>query len=534
MKTFGVMLDMSRNGVMKPEQVKKFAKVISTFGYNMIQLYTEDTYEVDNEPYFGYMRGRYTKAELKDIVHYCNSIGVEVVPCIQTLAHLNQIFRWDTYKEINDFGDILLVGKERTYSLIENMFKTLRECYTTNKIHIGMDEAHMLGLGKYLDENGYRNRFDILFEHLKKVIAIAEKYNFKPMMWSDMFFRLANNGEYYPQHKYISKEVKEKTPRDIGLVYWDYYHTEKNHYAKMLKAHKQFDNEIWFAGGAWSWGGFASKNDYSLATMKPAMSACRDVKIENVLITMWGDNGKECSFYSLLPSLYAIRCFYDGNTDMRKIKTDFKILTGESFDEIRALDLPNIIGTEKKATRRTICKDALYNDPFLGVLDTTIQEGWAHIYKRYAKRLSRYAKKSQYGYIFECMAQLCKTLSLKFDLGLRTRRLYKEKDIESLNKLIADYKKTERELKAFIKTFKKLWFEENKPNGFEVQEQRLGGLLLRLQSCRERLREFVNGEIQTIPELEEELLDFYGNEKTFMVKNIYYNKWDKTVSPNCI
>ena len=137
MKTFGVMLDMSRNGVMKPEQVKKFAKVISTFGYNMIQLYTEDTYEVDNEPYFGYMRGRYTKAELKDIVHYCNSIGVEVVPCIQTLAHLNQIFRWDTYKEINDFGDILLVGKERTYSLIENMFKTLRECYTTNKIHIG-------------------------------------------------------------------------------------------------------------------------------------------------------------------------------------------------------------------------------------------------------------------------------------------------------------------------------------------------------------------------------------------------------------
>lgn len=534
MKTFGVMLDMSRNGVMKPEQVKKFAKVISTFGYNMIQLYTEDTYEVDNEPYFGYMRGRYTKAELKDIVNYCNSIGVEVVPCIQTLAHLNQIFRWEPYKEINDFGDILLVGKERTYSLIENMFKTLRECYTTNKIHIGMDEAHMLGLGKYLDENGYRNRFDILFEHLKKVIVIAEKYNFKPIMWSDMFFRLANNGEYYPQNKDISKEVKAKTPREVGLVYWDYYRTEKRYYAKMLKAHKDFDNEIWFAGGAWSWGGFAPKNDYSLATMKPAMSACRDAKIENVLITMWGDNGKECSFYSLLPSLYAIRCFYDGNTDMRKIKADFKILTGESFDEFKALDLPNIIGTEKKATRRTICKDALYNDPFLGVLDTTIQEGWAHVYRRYAKRLSRYAKKSQYGYIFECMAQLCKTLSLKFDLGLRTRRLYKEKNIDGLNNLIADYKKIERELKSFITIFKKLWFEENKPNGFEVQEQRLGGLLLRLESCRERLQELVNGEIQAIPELEVELLDFYGNEKTFSIQNIYYNKWDKTVSPNCI
>ena len=28
-KTLGVMLDCSRNGVMKPEQVKKFAKMIA-------------------------------------------------------------------------------------------------------------------------------------------------------------------------------------------------------------------------------------------------------------------------------------------------------------------------------------------------------------------------------------------------------------------------------------------------------------------------------------------------------------------------
>ena len=107
---FGVMLDMSRNAVMKPEQVKKFAKIISGFGYNMIQLYTEDTYEVEGEPYFGYMRGRYTQAEIRDIVEYCETIGVEIVPCIQTLAHLNQIFRWrSVYYQINDCEDILLV-----------------------------------------------------------------------------------------------------------------------------------------------------------------------------------------------------------------------------------------------------------------------------------------------------------------------------------------------------------------------------------------------------------------------------------------
>ena len=47
MKKFGVMLDCSRNAVMKVEEVKKFAAILKKFGYNMMMLYTEDTYEVD-------------------------------------------------------------------------------------------------------------------------------------------------------------------------------------------------------------------------------------------------------------------------------------------------------------------------------------------------------------------------------------------------------------------------------------------------------------------------------------------------------
>ena len=56
MKTLGVMLDCSRNAVMKPQKVKEFAKLIRDMGYNMLQLYTEDTYEIEGEPFFGHMR----------------------------------------------------------------------------------------------------------------------------------------------------------------------------------------------------------------------------------------------------------------------------------------------------------------------------------------------------------------------------------------------------------------------------------------------------------------------------------------------
>ena len=58
--TFGVMIDMSRNAVMSVASLKRFLELLKKMGYNMVMLYTEDTYEVDGEPYFGYMRAAMT------------------------------------------------------------------------------------------------------------------------------------------------------------------------------------------------------------------------------------------------------------------------------------------------------------------------------------------------------------------------------------------------------------------------------------------------------------------------------------------
>ena len=79
-KTLGVMLDVSRNAVMNMDNLKEFLKVLKKMGYNCMFLYAEDTYEVDGEPYFGYMRGKYSKAELKEMDEYASSLGIEIIP----------------------------------------------------------------------------------------------------------------------------------------------------------------------------------------------------------------------------------------------------------------------------------------------------------------------------------------------------------------------------------------------------------------------------------------------------------------------
>ena len=79
-KTFCAMIDCSRNGVMQVNQVKRFMDYIQPMGYNAIMLYTEDTFEVENEPFFGYLRGAYTQDEIRSIVEYGDASSYIDIP----------------------------------------------------------------------------------------------------------------------------------------------------------------------------------------------------------------------------------------------------------------------------------------------------------------------------------------------------------------------------------------------------------------------------------------------------------------------
>lgn len=72
-RTFGTMLDCSRNAVPNLHALKKWVDLTASLGYNTLLLYTEDTYEVPDEPYFGYMRGRYSQAELRELDAYAKT-----------------------------------------------------------------------------------------------------------------------------------------------------------------------------------------------------------------------------------------------------------------------------------------------------------------------------------------------------------------------------------------------------------------------------------------------------------------------------
>ena len=523
--SLGVMIDMSRNSVMNLPALKSFMKTIKKIGYNCVFLYTEDTYEID-EPYFGYLRGRYSKEEMKEIDAFAESIGIEVIPCIQTLAHLNAFIRWG--KTPIDCNDILRTDDERTYALIDKMLASLSECFKSRRIHIGMDEAHMLGRGRYLDIHGYESSISIMRRHLSRVLEITEKYGYTPMIWSDMFFRSWNNGKYTIPKQTLPAEVVNAFNKDVIPVYWDYYNTNKQTYSDMLYNHKQLSDRTWFAGGVWGWGGLVPFNELSINNMLPAIDACREHKVKNAFITLWGDDGGECSHFAEIPGLYTIAEYAKGNTDSEKSRKKFKSIFGLDYDDFIAIDIPNQISEVKKIVNPS--KYMLYSDPFAGFLDYTVTKGVGQKYGEYAKKLLEIAKKSRkFGYIFKTEALLCSALEIKYELGVRTREAYQSSNKNALASLIPDYTEAIRRVKLFYKALSYMWHKDYKPHGFEVQQMRIGGLIQRLEGCKERLTLYTTGKITQIEELAENILPYENAQEG---EPVYLNNVPKSASVN--
>lgn len=534
-KNLGVMVDSSRNAVMSVPQLKLFMDRISKMGYNQLYLYIEDTYEVDNEPYFGHFRGRYSQDELREIDDYAYNKGMELIPCIQTLAHYNQLMQWPKYAAIRDIDDCLLVGDERTYELIENTISSLCKCLRTKKFHIGMDEPFKFCKGKYRDIHGDFDGLEVFLEHLTRVCNITEKYGLQPMIWASTLFGL-HTGKFAVMDNIelltsVDEEIRKRLPKNLMLVAYNYnYHRDDALYkmTNMIKWYHEWTDKsnVIYAGGAWKWASFSPRNELSLINTRYGMQACMDCGVDTFFTTLWGDGGAEASPYTMLPALAYTACINLGINEMTEVRAKFREWTGVEWDDFMLLDqLDNtpefMIGYAVNQS-----KYQLYNDCFLGKLDSMVAPYDTANYARYAKEIAEALPRSgEYKYVFDTLGKLASVLELKADLGIRTREIYKSGDKSKLDALIKDYAEAISRTEAFYEAMRVQWFTENKLHGFEVQDIRIGGLIMRIKNCKRILEDYRDGKIDSIPALTEETLPYPYPDKKCPMSGVEVEGW---------
>ena len=508
----GVMADVSRGAVLTPEAARRLIDQLASLGMNLLMLYTEDTYAVPEYPLQGYLRGRYSQDELRALDAYAADAGVELVPCIQTLGHMEQLLQWDASAELRDQRDILMIDDERTYALIDAQLRALRGCVRTSRIHIGMDEAHGVGLGRYLLEHGMTDRFELLSRHLRRVIELCECYGFRPIMWSDMFFRLGSRtNDYYDEQAVIPQEVIDHLP-PVDLCYWDYYHDSEAFYDRMIAQHERMGRETVFAGGVWTWAGFLPQVQLTEATMRPALRVCARRRVRTVLATMWGDDGAETNLFlgsSLLP-MFSEACWQGEDCPQEEIDLAGECLTGLPREALHAMGLFFPGPYEKPLTGKAL----IWCDPLypLCVGDRDTPQAAAGRAQQALDVLSRHAGREDCRYaalLFEIVIQKAHLLAhLREDYLCGDRDALRAASDEHIPRLLTLYDQLMRAHRA-------LWERDMKRFGWEVLALRYGAVTGRLADAQDELRRYLAGEIPSIPELEEEPLCATRGVQTF-------------------
>lgn len=162
----GAMLDVSRH-FFTVDQVKRYIDELALYKVNKLHLHLSDDQgwriAIDSWPRLatyggstevgGGKGGYYTKADYKEIVRYAASRYLEVVPEIDMPGHTNAALA--SYAELNCDGkapplytgtDVgfssLCVGKDVTYSFVDDVIRELAALTPGRYLHIGGDEAH--------------------------------------------------------------------------------------------------------------------------------------------------------------------------------------------------------------------------------------------------------------------------------------------------------------------------------------------------------------------------------------------------------
>lgn len=505
----GIMFDCSRNAVLKPQALRFFFRKMALMGLNLGMMYTEDTYEVPGQPFFGYKRGRYTYDELKALDDYASLFGIELCPCIQTLGHLKRILHWPAYHHLRDNDEVLLADLDETYELLDQMIRAATAPYRSKRIHLGMDEAYGVGLGAHLTRYGYEDPHSVIGRHLSRVLGICDKYGLHAMMWSDMYFHL--DGRNYHSPGLPSEKAKAAVDPRITLMYWDYYQPKEEAYADALFKHAQFPAPTVFAGGIWTWIGPAPDYPTTLQNTVSGLTACAKANIPLALATAWGDNGGECNLTAALLGLQlygelTFRPDYDEDELARRFRRCCHA-DAQAFLDLSLLNyMPGM--KDNPSDPVNACKFMLYQDPLIQLFEAdTAGYAMAEHFGSLVTRYARYALENpDYALLFDFYTALANALALKCVWHEQAGDAVRSRNREQAAALADGIPATVEALDTLRVVWRRLWESTNKPNGFEIIEVRMGGIAARMATAGEKMRAFALGQVDTIPELEEQAL----------------------------
>lgn len=216
MKIIAYHLDFKR-AMWKRSCLDRFVERLKKWGYNTLVLEMEDKFRFSGHPAINHAEA-WTHMEAAAFTAKCRKMGMQVIPLMQTLGHLEFIVGEKEYAHLREAPELTTHIDVTNPDSIPFLIKLFDEIIDVTKpsqyFHMGGDETWQLGNSKRCEPLMRKHgRGGLYLKHMLPLWEHIRNRDLTPIIWADMALT-------YP-------DIISKIPKYVVLMDWNYWLTNE-------------------------------------------------------------------------------------------------------------------------------------------------------------------------------------------------------------------------------------------------------------------------------------------------------------------
>ena len=272
----GLMLDISRGKVPTRESLEELIDTCVALKLNVLMLYTEHTFRFKKHPAIGRNASPLNARTLTALDAYAAERFVDLVPCLQSLGHMEHILKLPAYQAMaeTESGWTIAPSHPRSLPFLKDLYDEYLPLFRSNWFNANCDEPWDLGRGLSAKRSQALGAGGLYLEHVHKIQRLARRHGKRMMIWGDVVHA----------HPHRVKEI------DPNLVLLDWWY-ESNFDFDRVKIFARHNIDFLVCSGTSSWNSLFPRIANSLENISGWADAGRKHGALGLLNTDWGDHG---------------------------------------------------------------------------------------------------------------------------------------------------------------------------------------------------------------------------------------------------
>ncbi len=299
-KNRAYMLDISRGKIPNLSYLKELVDILAALKYNQLQLYM-DTFIYEYKGFEEYWKDTQplSVAEIRELDAYCKERFILLVPVQNSFAHMAA---WTAKPELSHLA-ITRDGKPSqtlnplhpgSLELMDKIYESVCEGYSSELFNIGMDEPFELGMNETKEECDKKGVGRVYTEYLEKICdLVCKKYKKQPMFFDDIVFK-------HP-------EELANVPKNAIVMQWGY--ESEQQFDRNCRLIRDHGLRFYVCPGTSMWGSITGRTNNANMNIWVAAECGAYYGAEGFLLTEWGDDGHpqfaSTTYYPIVVGAYA-------------------------------------------------------------------------------------------------------------------------------------------------------------------------------------------------------------------------------------